>query len=178
MRNAPFCCRKVLSLLCACSLALGTPTNAHAAGGALVHVENAGEQRVSIFVAPNPLRAGPVDVSVLVQQADGGAVLHDAEIAVTLRSDAAGAIPVSGPATHAAATNKLLQSAWLELNVPGRWQGEVVCSVAGERRTIPFTLEAGPPLPPWRTLWPWFLWPVGAIALFGAHRALAAARRP
>ena len=177
MRNARYCCCR-LFLLLASAFVISMPTEAFADGGALVHVENIGEQRISIFVAPNPLRAGPVDVSVLVQQADGGAVIHDAQIAVALHSKEAGAIPVSSSASHAAATNKLLQAALLDLNVPGRWQGEVACSIAGERHTIPFTLEAGPPLPAWRTLWPWFLWPVGAIALFGAHRALAAARRP
>ena len=103
-------------------------------------------------------------------------MIADAEIAVTLRSDATGAIAVSAPASRQAATNKLLQSALLELNVPGRWQGEVDCSVEGKRRAIPFTIEAGPPLPAWISLWAWLLWPIGAIVLFAAHRTLAALR--
>lgn len=169
--------RRCSLLLLAWLFAMAAPTAALADGGALVRVADIGEQRISIFVAPNPLRAGPIDVSVLVQRDDGGEVIHDAEIAVALRSVEAGAIPVSGPATHDAATNKLLQSAWLELNAPGRWQGEVVCSVEGQRHSIPFTIEAGPPLPAWASLWAWFLWPVGAIFLFAAHRTLAARQR-
>lgn len=173
------CGHRWLSLCCVASLLmLSLRGIALADGGALVHVENAGTHRISIFVAPNPLRAGPVDVSVLVQRADGGQAITDAKIAVAFRSEHEAAIPVSGPASHAAATNKLLQSAWLDLNVPGRWHGKVICLAEGQRHELLFTVEAGPPLPAWLSLWAWFLWPIGAIFLFAAHRALAASQRP
>ena len=48
-------------------------------------VKQAGPFIVSIFTAPEPLRAGPVDVSVLVQSS-GGAVLTDAVVDILLES--------------------------------------------------------------------------------------------
>lgn len=170
-------CQIRLLVLLALAFAMSAPSDARADGGALVKVENVADRQISVFVAPNPLRAGPIDVSILVQRSDGGQMIADAEIAVALRSDEAGAIPASSPASHAAATNKLLQSAWLDLNVAGRWQGEVLCTVEGVRHSVPFTIEAGPPLPAWLSLWAWFLWPVGAIGLFAAHRTLVASRK-
>jgi hypothetical protein len=64
-------------------LAAGTSA-ARADGGALRASRQCGDYRVSVFTSPTPLRAGPVDVSVLVQDAATGEVQHDLPVAVTV----------------------------------------------------------------------------------------------
>ena len=65
--------------------ALGLEAAVWADGGLLRTRQQAGPFIVSIFTAPEPLRAGPVDVSVLVQSS-GGAVLSDAVVDILLES--------------------------------------------------------------------------------------------
>jgi len=146
---------------------------ARADGGMVRLVEQHGDYRISVFTAPNPLRAGPVDVSVLVQDA-AGQVVREAEIAVTLTTPDRPGESIHAVATTEAATNKLLRSAMVELPEQGEWNVQVVCVTPRGNVQTGFAIEAGPPLPPWLTVWPWFTWPVVAVLLFGVHRRLAA----
>jgi hypothetical protein len=41
-------------------------------GGRVVVVERQGDYRISVFTSPEPLRAGPIDISVLLQDAETG----------------------------------------------------------------------------------------------------------
>src|SRR5262249_22373888 len=76
------------------------PCAAHGDGGAVRLAQQAGPYRVTVFTAPTPLRAGPVDVSVFVQ--DGaGAALPDVTVRVTLTR---GGETLEARATHEAAT--------------------------------------------------------------------------
>ncbi|HEV3259998.1 MAG TPA: hypothetical protein VG013_24230, partial [Gemmataceae bacterium] len=45
------------------------PSMAMADGGAIRLSEQKGDYQITVFTAPTPLRAGPVDVSVLIQNA-------------------------------------------------------------------------------------------------------------
>jgi hypothetical protein len=58
-----------LSALC---MLFVPPSGLRADGGAMRLSERAGGYRVTVFTDPTPLRAGPVDVSVFVQDADTG----------------------------------------------------------------------------------------------------------
>lgn len=133
---------------------------------------------LTMFTSPNPLRAGPVDVSVLVQNAETGETIADTDVQVRLTPRDRAAPPIHTVATHADATNKLLQAALVELPAAGRWDVEVECTTAtaaGTRSNVArFSMEAGPPLPRWLSVWPWFTWPLAAILLFGLHRGLGA----
>src|SRR5438270_12236899 len=55
---------------------------AHADGGAIVLHERAGAFLVTVFVAPQPAQAGPIDTSVLVQDRQTGVVVLDAKVAL------------------------------------------------------------------------------------------------
>jgi hypothetical protein len=96
---------------------------AMADGGAVQWRERAGPYTVTVFTAPVPARAGPVDFSVLVQRAADNEVVLDAVVA--LRLTMAGEVDVRGEATHDQATDKLLYSANLNPRKPGVWQLEV-----------------------------------------------------
>jgi hypothetical protein len=127
---------------------------------------------ITVFTAPAPFRAGPVDISVLVQDALTGEPMPLTR--VTVRMTKPGPLALEYPATREAATNKLLHAAQFELPEPGRWQLEVQVEGVHGLAVIGGELEAAAPLPRWRELlWPWIAWPALAIALFGIRQALA-----
>src|SRR5258708_34204239 len=64
--------RAVLGLLLSSFFILNPSSFLRADGGALRLSERAGGYRITVFTDPTPLRAGPVDVSVFVQDADTG----------------------------------------------------------------------------------------------------------
>jgi hypothetical protein len=122
---------------------------------------------ITVFTAPAPFRAGPVDISVLVQDALTGEPEPAPQTRVTVRMTNPGQLALEHPATREAATNKLLHAAQFELPEPGRWQLEVEVEGVHGLAVIGGELEAAAPLPRWRELWPWIGWPALAIGLFG-----------
>ncbi len=123
-------------------------------------------RRITAFTSPSPLRAGNVDVSVLVQDAATGALQDD--LAATVKAFPIGSdlAPIEVLAAHEAATNKLLRSARFELPSAGRWRMEVVISDRGNKSCAAFDVVAAEPLPPWDALWMWIASPVIPIALY------------
>jgi hypothetical protein len=163
------CCWLFLSLCCA--VAWGD-------GGRVVLVEQQGDCRISVFASPDPLRAGPIDVSVLVQDAATGQPIADALVNVRLVSRDKPNTTMHAIATKDAATNKLLCAALVELPEPGWWDVEVNCTAKKQDPVqFHFAMEAGQRFPRWLTVWPWFAWPFGVIVLYGIHRFLVA-RKP
>jgi hypothetical protein len=130
--------------------------------------------RITVFTAPTPFRAGPVDISVLVQDARTGGPLPEARVIVRLAKAGQPALEYS--ATQEAATNKLLRAAQFELPEPGRWEMEVQVEGVHGPAVIGGEVEAAAPLPRWRELWPWFGWPALVVALFGMHQVLGRRR--
>ena len=157
--------------------ALALPTLARSDGGVVRVSQLAGPFTVTVFTAPTPLRAGPIDVSVLVQEEHGGDVVADAAVVVTVRSGDEPPREIRADATHARATNKLLYAALLDLPTAGAWQVDVGVERNGARGSVGFDVAAEPPLPPWRTYWPYFALPVIAIAMYALHQWLALRRR-
>jgi hypothetical protein len=141
-------------------------------GGTVRLSERQGNYQITVLTSPTPLRAGPADVSVLVQRVDTLELVLDGQVAIkaTQRGHPSGTI--SQMATAEAATNKLFRAAELELRVPGWWDVEVSIDGPLGNEHAQFEMEAAPPLPKWRAMWPWFSWPALAIALFGVHQLL------
>jgi hypothetical protein len=148
------------------------PGAARGDGGAVRLSQQVGPYRVTVFTAPTPLRAGPVDVSVFVQDGAGGAVLPDVTVRVTLTPAGGPGAALEARATHEAATNKLFQAAAFELPAPGRWK--LAVAVEGPRGPAECAceVEAEAPPPRWVELWPWFAWPAVPVVLFVLHQAL------
>ena len=86
-------------------------TTALADGGTVRLSQRLGADRITVFTSPTPLRAGPVDVSVLVQDAETGAPIPGAEVEVGLEPLDRPGLATHYPATHRAATNKLFHAA-------------------------------------------------------------------
>jgi hypothetical protein len=144
---------------------------ARADGGSVRLSERKGGYRITVFSAPSPFRAGPVDISVLVQDAMTGQPLTQARVSV--RMIKIGQPTLENAATQEAATNKLLHAAQFELPAPGRWELEVRVEGSQGSAALACEVEAAERLPRWHSLWPWIGWPAVAIALFCTHELFA-----
>jgi hypothetical protein len=153
--------------LLACSAAV-----VRADGGVPRLSERVGGYRVSVFTSPTPIRAGPVDISVLVQDADSGELVPGARVTVRAVPRDHPEAAVSHPATSEAATNKLYRAAVFELPEPGWWDMDVTVEGGRGPAHVRFAVEAADPLPRWWALAPWVGWPALAVALFSLHQVL------
>jgi hypothetical protein len=138
--------------------------------------ERAGGYQLAVFTLPTPLRAGPLDVSVLVQDVATGECVTQARVTLHLTARGSGLV-LEHPATSGASGNKLFQEAVFELPEAGWWDVEVAVDGPRGPARVRFPVEAGEAPPRWLDLWPWFGWPAFAVALFGLHRALVGRRR-
>ena len=150
---------------CCCASARGD-------GGTLRLRERKGAYDIAVFTAPTPLRAGPIDISVLVQDAATGEMVPDARLTVTVAPRGRPGETIRRAATIEAATNKLLRAALLELPQPGWWDVEVAIKSGKAEEQVRFSLQAANRSPRWVALWPWLGWPALAIALFCLHQYL------
>jgi hypothetical protein len=145
---------------------------AAADGGTMRLSEQKGDYRITVFTAPALVRAGPVDVSVLVQDALSGEPASDVTVDIEVRQPGSRAVVSHQRATTEAATNKLYQAATIDLPEPGRYAFEVSVAGALGEAQVHFQLEAAERLPPYVAMWPWYSWPAVVILLFGAHQVL------
>jgi len=90
-------------------------------GGEVCSMESAGPFLITIFTDPTPLRTGPVDISVLVQEGNSGQPLLDAIVTVRLQEQKPGKSPILVRATRQSSANKLLYSTLVDLSTPGWW---------------------------------------------------------
>jgi hypothetical protein len=177
-KAGPMCGRAGELLLAIGMILGGLPLAALADGGILRLSEVKGPYRISVLTSPNPFRAGPVDVSVIVANAATGDVLPDVKVTLHLAPRAQASDVRQYQATRGNAANKLFQSANFELPRAGLWNVEI--DVDGPQGTAQTNLEieAADRLPRWLSLWPWFSWPFLVVGLFAVHQALAVSRIP
>jgi hypothetical protein len=171
-------CIRPTSSRCLAILVLLLNTAAVSAdGGAVQLSEVIGPYRITVFTSPTPLRAGPVDISVLVQDAVTGSVVPDAEVTIQVNPLDRPAELLAEPANRANATNKILLASTFDLPTSGSW--EVRLNVHGSLGTeeVRCRIELGEPWPEWLGMLPWILWPLIPIALFLIHIALVHRRR-
>jgi hypothetical protein len=143
---------------------------AAADGGSLCLSGRQGDYHISVFTAPTPFRAGPVDVSVLVQDASSGNPLT--QVQVKVRMTKSGRPPLEYPATSETATNKLLHAAQFKLLEPGAWRLEVQIQGSQGLAVLAGDVQAAKPLARWQEVWPWYGWPALAIVIFCLHHVL------
>jgi hypothetical protein len=162
----------IIMLLLLSSLISHPSSLARADGGAVRLREKTGGYQLTVFTSPTPLRAGPVDVSVLVQDAATEEYVPDARVTLRLTARGTGGV-LEYLATTEAATNKLLRATEFQLPEPGRWDVAVAVEGPHGPALVRFEVQADEPPPRWQELWPWFSWPALVVALFSVHRVLA-----
>lgn len=162
--------RKIL-ILSLCSLAW-LPALAYGDGGTARFSGNVGDYRMTIFTEPTPLRAGPVDVSVLLQDRQTGGFVTDAAVTISV-SHADRPLNVNRvTATTASATNKLFQAASFEFAQPGTWNISVEVDGNQQTESSAFELNVAPRVPRWVDFIFWIGFPVIPIALFGVRESV------
>jgi hypothetical protein len=144
----------------------------HADGGTVRFSERRGDYRITVFTSPTPLRAGPVDVSVFVQDAATSEPISDAEITVRALPRERPEAAIQQPATTEAATNKLYQSALFDLPDAGWWDVTIIVEGLRELVEVHFQMEADQPLPRVWEMMPWIAWPAVVVLLFFVHKWL------
>lgn len=148
---------------------------ARADGGAVRLKQTAGPFAVTVFT-PEPLRAGPTDISVLVQSAPGGATILDAGVELTL-TPPEGDAPIHAAATRELSTNKLLVAAIVDLDRPGTWNLRADIRRGDERARVEGEIEVGAAPPRWQSLWFYLALPFAVVGLFVVGQLLKR-RRP
>jgi len=141
---------------------------ARADGGTVRWSGVSGPYRVCVLTSPEPLRVGPVEVSVVVQRAATGAPIDDPGVEVRLE-------PIGGDgalireANRQASSTGLFQTAAFELDRPGRWLLEVcIQGPPGESR-VATEVAIAERMPRWRDLAGWIAFPALPIGLFVAR---------
>ena len=159
---------------CMVAAAATCPRIAWADGGVPLTMRDIGGYRIAVFAEPAPLRAGPVDISVMVQDAQTGKHLDDTTIQVRVQSVGPVVVRRASPATEEAATNKLFKAAHLSLPFAGHWQVQVEVEGRYGKAEVTAEMVAGKALPRWQRLWAWFTWPAVPVGLFLLHQWLTA----
>lgn len=96
---------------------------ATADGGALQFTRSAGLFTITVFTTPSPLRAGPVDISLMIQSSDNQQPVLDCVANVQLRKE--GSRSIGSEATHQVSQNKLFYAASMNVTESGVWELEV-----------------------------------------------------
>jgi len=153
---------------CTATLALSVSfAGAASADGGLVRVsQSSGPLRVTVFSAPTPLRAGPIDLSVLVQGLSDDTPQLDAAVSLTLHPSDASQPEITAVATHDLATNKLLYAAAIDLPMAGRWNATLQVN----REILRFGFDAEPAAGNVATFWPYLALPFALLSLFALHQ--------
>src|SRR5689334_17540453 len=102
--------RRAVRLLAVAALFL-LPSLAMADGGTVRLSEQQGGYSITVFTSPTVVRAGPVDISVLVQDAATGERAAGVQVTITATRRGSTDVAFDGPATTEAATNKLYYAA-------------------------------------------------------------------
>ena len=158
MRPIPAWLSPSFALLLCCGLILCCSGQLAADGGVIQIRKEAGPFRITLFSVPAPLRAGPADLSVLVESAKSGEALLDAKVILRLRParSTGSSEELELEATRAQATNKLLYAALPNLGEQGRWDVQIDVREGPRHATATGTIDVLPRPPALLADWPYF----------------------
>ena len=144
---------------------------AFADGGTVQWRKQAGSLVITVFTTPAPLSAGPVDISLLVQNGNGLEPVLDANVSLVLRADASSE-EVRAQPTREQAQNKLLYAAPVILAESGKWRLAVTILRNGERTDATGTIDVAPTRAMVASYWGYIAFPPLMIVAFVGHEWL------
>ena len=156
-------------------------------GGAVITRQTIDGLLLTIFASPAPLRAGPVDISVLVQK--GEKPVLDAAVDISWQANSASSadwLPPCCtmesraekiPALRGHSNNRFLYSAIVPMTTAGPSVLRIRVFEAGREVLLSSDLDVRRPLPPLLAFWPWLAFPPVAIAGFVLHQRLSRPRQ-
>lgn len=150
--------------------------------------------QVSVFTDPGVPSAGPLDLSVLVQDAATHAAVLDAEVHASLTPEtpapsttSAWAPPLCAVTStsnlqsfqldHHGSQNLLYYSSLVQVPAGGKWRLEVDVRRGAETVSVNGDLQVADQVAPWTSYWHLFLFPPLAIGLFAAVQFQRATRQ-
>lgn len=170
---------QVLSLFCL----LAATRPAFADGGVVLSQKISGPYRITLFASPFPLRAGPADLSVMIQDASTGEPVLDQSVSIDVQASAASrgsawlppccsmaASKGAVPATHGNAQNKLLYAA--NLTLPASGPHDISVAIGGSPAALKIEVDVEPPPAPVSAYWPYLAAPPLLIGLFALNQRL------
>jgi len=131
--------------------------------------ESAGPYHVTVLTSPAPLYAGPLEISVFLQDAETREPVADATVEVVLTSFDSENRPHRPTHLRAVQERDAAGPHYMTrcvLPQAGDWQIEVNITSPAGSETVTFRGTAAPAPARWQTLWPWICWPPVVILLF------------
>ena len=156
-------------------------------GGAIQFQGDAGSFHVTVFTLPTILSAGPVDVTVLIQDRVKLGPLLDARVTLDLRAQSVNsskkeawlppACALNMPASLAGIAttlnhgeNRLLYGALVQVPYSGVWKLKINIQRDSESESVSTLLKINPPTPPPLAYWQLFLLPPVGVLGFVLNR--------
>jgi hypothetical protein len=152
-------------------LAMGTSA-ARADGGAMLLHQDAGAFTITLFAAPQPLRTGDADLSVMVQDRSSGEILLDPIIDLTVAPKPPGASPQTVRLAKGQASNRLLQACTVHFPAAGTWHLALLIRRGNEHAQLSTECTVEPNRSRATLVWFYILLPVGIVLLFVIHQVL------
>jgi hypothetical protein len=154
-------------------------------GGVVIARQSINGLDLTVFASPVPLHAGPLDVSVLVQDANTGETALDAAVNVSW-SPTSSASPDwlppccsmttnldKIPAIRGHSQNKFLYSAIVPVSSSGPSELVIRATSGGREALLSCDIIAAPPRAPALAYWPFLALPPFAVAGFALHQRLS-----
>jgi hypothetical protein len=152
-------------------LAMGT-SEARADGGAMLLHQDAGAFTITLFAAPQPLRTGDADLSVMVQDRSSGEVLLDPAIDVTVAPESPHTSPQTVRLAKGQASNRLLQACTVHFSSAGKWHLALLIRRGNDQARLSTDCTVEPNRFRATLVWFYILLPVGVILIFVIHQVL------
>lgn len=165
-------------------LLLALTSKCWADGGVILSRQKVENLDITVFASPAPLRAGPVDVSVLVQEANSTKPLLDAKVEVVWNSSPDAPTEWMPPccsmnvgerllAVTGHSQNKTLYSVIVPIKSAGPSQLAVRVQRGDVSAALFCDIEVQPPRSPIMAYWPFLAFPPVLIAGFTLHQRLS-----
>lgn len=138
-------------------------------GGIVLLHQEAGPFVVTVFAAPNPPRAGMIDMSVLIQASETLDPVLDTDVEITLTN---GTSQLHARATHEQAQNKMLYAASVPLDQAGDWH----YTVAIHGTSVTGVIAIAPAMPQLAAYAGYLALPFVCLAVLALHQWLLSRR--
>jgi hypothetical protein len=142
---------------------------AYGDGGTMLLHQDAGPFTITLFAAPQPLRVGTADLSVMVQDRSSEEVLLDPSVDLTV---AAGASRETVRLAREQAANRLLQAANVHFSKAGKWRVTLLVRRGNDTARLSTECTVEPDRSRAMLVWFYVLLPAGIILLFVLHQWL------
>ncbi len=137
---------------------------ARADGGVVMCQRTSAAFTITLFSTETPLRPGPADLSVLLEQPDGRSPILDAQVFIELKHEAG--MIIRAEATRSQARNKLLYCSLINLPAAGHWKIRLHISRGNTRAEMLSDLVVAAPQPVFLSHWELIAVPPITIILF------------